>query len=84
MFWETHKHTQCHLPLFCNQKGTELLEVLSHPAAEGRCELTGMRLTQEMNLELEAKINMSVLLISKVKNKVENEEGGRLEEKWSI
>jgi len=37
-----------------------------------------------MNLELEAKINMSVLLISKVKNKVENEEGGRLEEKWSI
>lgn len=62
----------------------EALEVLSRPAVEGRGELAGMRLTQEMSLELEAKINTSVLLISKVENKVENEEGGRLEEKWSI
>lgn len=60
------------------------MEVLNHPAVEGRGELTGMSLTQEMNLELEAKKNMSVLLISKVENKVENEERGRLEEKWSI
>lgn len=61
-----------------------MAEVLNHLAVEGRGELTGMRLTQEMNLELEAKINTSVLLISKVENKVENEERGRLEEKWSI
>lgn len=59
-----------------------MVEVLNHPA-EGRGALTGMRLTQEMNLELEAKNNMSVLLIFKVENKVESEERERLEEKWS-
>lgn len=57
------------------------MKVLNHPAAEGIGALTGMRLTQEMNLELDAKNNMSVLLIFKVENKVESEE--RLEEKWS-
>lgn len=60
------------------------MEVLNCPALEGRSELTGMRLTQEMNLELEAKMNMSALLISKVENKEENEERRRLEENWSI
>lgn len=60
-----------------------MAEVLNHPAAEGRGALTGMRLTQEMNLELEAKNKMSVLLIFKVENKVESEERERLEEKWS-
>lgn len=79
----THKHTH-HLSLFNNHNRAEALEVLSRPAVEGRGELAGMRLTQEMSLELETKINTSVLLISKVENKVENEEGGRLEEKWSI
>lgn len=57
------------------------MEVLNHPAAEGIGALTGMRLTQEMNLELDAKNNISVLLIFKVEKKVESEE--RLEEKWS-
>lgn len=61
-----------------------MVVVLNRPGVERRGELTGMRLTQEVNLESEAKINMSVLLISKVENKVENEERGRLEEKWSI
>lgn len=60
-----------------------MVEVLNHPAAEGRGALTGMRFTQEMNLELEAKNNISVLLIFKVENKVESEERERLEEKWS-
>lgn len=58
-----------------------MVEVLNHPAAEGRGALTAMRLTQEMNSEWEAKNNMSVLLIFKAENKVESEE--RLEEKWS-
>lgn len=60
------------------------MEVLNRPALEGRGELTGMMLTQEMNLGLEAKNNISDLLISKVENKVETEERRRLEEKWSI
>lgn len=61
-----------------------MAEVLNCSAVEGRSELTGMTLTQDMNLELEAKMNMSALLISKVENKEENEERRRLEENWSI
>lgn len=61
-----------------------MVEVFNCPAVEGKGELTRMRLTQDLNLELETKINMSVLLILKVENKVESEERGRLEEKWSI
>lgn len=77
-----HKHTHCHLLLLNNHSG--MVEVLNHPPVEGRGALTRMRLTQETNVELEAKNNMSVLLIFKVKNKVESEERERLEEKWSI
>lgn len=77
-----HKHTHCHLLLLNNHSG--MVEVLNHPAVEGRGALTGMRLTQEMNLELEAKNNMSVLLIFKIKNKVESEERERLEEEYII
>lgn len=79
---EREEHTQCHLSLLDEHSG--MVEVLNRPAVVGRGELTGMILAQEMNLELEAKINMSVLLISKVENKVETEERQRLEEKWSI
>lgn len=61
-----------------------MAEVLNCSAVEGRSELTGMTFSQDMNLELEAKMNMSALLISKVENKEENEERRRLEENWSI